>query len=68
MKINRIKFFRIARNFRQIDIARAMGISEGYVSKIETGRMKPSSELLSKIAAVLEIEPDELKEQGGAHE
>jgi len=53
------------KQFRQFDIARALGVSEGYVSKIETDRMKPSKELLTRIAEILKVDIEELTGAGG---
>jgi transcriptional regulator with XRE-family HTH domain len=56
--LNRFKLARLEKGLRQIDIARAAGIGEGYVSRIETGRVEPGPDLVRRIAQALNIDPD----------
>jgi transcriptional regulator with XRE-family HTH domain len=56
--LNRFKRARLEKGLRQIDIARAAGIGEGYVSRIETGRVEPGPDLVRRIAQALNIDPD----------
>ena len=65
MGLTRIKMVRLQRGLRQYDVARRAGIAESYMSKIETGRVKPCPELLARIAAVLDVAPETLRERGG---
>ena len=58
MGLNRFKLARLEKGLRQIDIARAAGIGEGYVSRIETGRVEPGPDLVRRIAQALHIDPD----------
>ena len=60
MAINRFKLARLERGFRQLDIARAVGLGETQVSRIETGRMKPARELVERIARALDVTPEYL--------
>jgi transcriptional regulator with XRE-family HTH domain len=60
MGLNRFKLARLAKGLRQIDVARAAGIGEGYVSRIETGRAEPGPDLVRRIAQALHIEPEYL--------
>ncbi|MGQ9569160.1 MAG: helix-turn-helix domain-containing protein [Anaerolineae bacterium] len=48
---------RIERNWRQAELAQALGISKGYLSAIETGKRLPSSDLAARIRAWMEQEP-----------
>lgn len=41
--------------FTQVDIAKLVGISDGYYSMIETGKRIPSIKVAKKIATVLNI-------------
>lgn len=55
MTITKIKIARLHSGLRQWDVARQVGVSESYVSKIETGRVKPDNQLLERIATVLKV-------------
>lgn len=56
----RISYYRKKRNLRQYELAIKTGTKSGYLSDIETGRVKPSIDLLARLAAALEITIDEL--------
>ncbi len=58
MGVNRFKLARLEKGLRQIDVARAAGIGEGYVSRIETGRVTPATALLRRIAQALNVAPN----------
>ena len=47
---NRIEEIRKAKNIRQEDFARALGVSRQTISSLETGRYNPSIQLAYKIA------------------
>ena len=66
MGMNRFKLARLERGLRQIDVARAAGIGEGYVSRIETGRVDPSPELVRRIAQALNVGTDYFSEDFGS--
>ena len=53
----RIRQQRTARNVTQRDLCEVVGITENFLSQIENGRRLPSFETLSRIAAVLDMEP-----------
>lgn len=55
MALSKIKLVRLQKGLRQWDIARQVGVTESFVSKIETGRVRPCNKLLEKIATVLEV-------------
>lgn len=61
MTLSPIKLARMRGGLRQIDIARKIGVSESQLSKIETGRIEPSGEILARIAEVLRVDEDELR-------
>jgi transcriptional regulator with XRE-family HTH domain len=48
-----IKLTRIARGWRQADLARALGVCRERVSQLETGRSKPGPVLLDRLATAL---------------
>ena len=48
--INRIKDLREDRDMRQIDLANAVGIDQRTLSNYETGKTKPDSDSLIKLA------------------
>ncbi|WP_022707446.1 helix-turn-helix transcriptional regulator [Paracoccus zeaxanthinifaciens] len=58
----RIRERRMAQDRRQSDVARAVGISPAYLNLIEHNRRPVSAELLEKLAAELQITPEELSE------
>ncbi len=58
MKI--IKVLRIKKDMTQLEMAKALGITENKLCRIETGRSSPSYELIKKIAAFLGVTPSEI--------
>ena len=61
----RIRELRTARKakdpkFAQIPFSSAVGISQTFLSKIESGDLPPSAEKIKKIAELLEVDADEL--------
>ena len=63
MNISKMKLIRMQQGLRQFDVSRVVGISEPYLSKIETGRVRPSENLLQKIATVLGVDCEKLREK-----
>lgn len=55
MKISRIKLARMNTGITQWALARALGISEGQLSKLESGRKVPSTAILSAIERELGV-------------
>lgn len=55
-----IRKYRITNNITQKELGEAIGISNTYLSDIETGRTNPSIKTLKKIAKGLEINYIEL--------
>jgi DNA-binding XRE family transcriptional regulator len=65
----RLQTLRYARGLGQIELAKAAGISRGYLARIEIGRHWPSLEVIEKLAKALKVKPSALLEygkQGGA--
>lgn len=50
-----LKFLREARRIRQQDFADRVGISQGALSLLETGRMRPAPEVAQRIALALGV-------------
>lgn len=47
---------RLARHWRQVDLAEAAGISQRYVTEIETGKVSVSLDRLLLLARILDLE------------
>lgn len=52
---NRIEEIRRARNIRQEDLAKSMGVSRQTISSLENGRYNPSIMLAHKIAQYFQM-------------
>lgn len=61
--VNPVKVWREYRGLTQQQLADAAGISKPYLSQIETGRRKGTTEILSAIAKTLDISLDEIIEK-----
>ena len=61
MSLN-LKKIRITKGIKQSEIAEAFGVSESAVSHWENGRFMPSTQKLTKLAAMLDCTVDELLE------
>ena len=57
---NRIEEIRKAKNIRQEDFARALGVSRQTISSLETGRYNPSIQLAYKIARYFTLTIEEV--------
>lgn len=57
---NPIKVWREYRGLSQSQLAKAAGISSAYLSQLETGRRKGSTEVLSALAKILELSLDDV--------
>lgn len=60
----RIRELRTHRGLTQAELARRMGITEGNVSRLETGGRAPSLRTIARVAAALGVEPAELLTRG----
>jgi len=58
--ITRFKIARMQAGLRQLDLAKALQVSENQITKWETGRGIPPEELLEPLAIVLHISPSEI--------
>lgn len=55
-----LRKIRTAKGMSQGDIARELGVSRGYISTIENGKMNPTLSTIVKLSKVLRISPDTL--------
>jgi transcriptional regulator with XRE-family HTH domain len=53
--LNGLKLARLQAGWRQIDLAKAADVSESQVAKWETDRLKPSPEMVERLAGVLGV-------------
>lgn len=60
-----IKYYRSAKQISQAELAEKTDVSALYISYIETGRRKPSLELLIRIASALSTTVDNLLAEKG---
>lgn len=58
--MNRIKEFRLKNGMTQIDLARALNVSQGSVSGYETGRFQPDLETMQRMAELFNTSIDTL--------
>jgi len=56
----RIRKLRLARNWRQIDLAQHSGVHEVHISDLERGAREPGLRTLHKIVAALDVTLSEL--------
>lgn len=56
----RLEEVRKKKNMSQVELARAIGISQVSICKFESGEMYPSLETLAKLAVVLDCPLDDL--------
>lgn len=52
---------RMARGLRQLDVAQALGVSEGLITKWETGRRSPPDELIAALAGIYDVAEAQVK-------
>ena len=57
MKATQLKASRLATGFTQVQLAKKLGKSQGYVSLLERGLRSPSMSLAERLAKVLELPP-----------
>jgi DNA-binding XRE family transcriptional regulator len=57
---SRIRTYRTYRSLSVSELAEAAGISQPYLSEIETGKKTGSVDVLKRIAAVLKVDLDDL--------
>ena len=54
-----LRHWRVARGLSQLDLAHAAGVSQRHLSFLETGRSRPSREMVLHLARALDIPPRE---------
>ena len=59
--LTEFKKVHLERGLRQFEVALRIGMSQSKLSKIETGQMVPDPELVGRIAAVLDVAPEDLQ-------
>lgn len=52
---DKLRDWRTSRHFSQLDLAATAGVSQRHISFLETGRAKPSREMVIHLAATLEV-------------
>ncbi|MBJ7415896.1 MAG: helix-turn-helix transcriptional regulator [Niveispirillum sp.] len=57
---NRVRTWRKNRGMTARDLAKQIGIAPGYLSEIETGKKAGSLQVLTRLAAVLRVDLDDL--------
>lgn len=55
-----IKEVRLSKNLSQMELAKKSGISQSYLSELESNKKSPTLRLLCKIAEALNVQPEEL--------
>ncbi|WP_427365677.1 helix-turn-helix domain-containing protein [Candidatus Caldatribacterium saccharofermentans] len=57
------RFKTLALGVKVKELARRIDVSESYLTNILNGRVRPSQEVLRRIAEALGLEPDEVQEE-----
>lgn len=60
-----LRNLRLRRGMSQFDVAKAVGINNSYLSRIENGERRPSPKILTKFADILDYPYDELVVKSG---
>lgn len=55
---SRLKAIRLWRKMSQVELAKLVGVGQGYLSDIETGRRQGSQEVLKSLAERLNVPPE----------
>ena len=58
--MNRIKVLRLERNIKQVDLAKAVSVSQAALSGYETGKYEPDFDTLKRIAGYFDVSIDYL--------
>ena len=64
----RIKRRRQELGMNQVALARAVGLTQGFLSAIETGRRQPSAKAIERLAQVLDTPPSVIVGENEAHD
>jgi transcriptional regulator with XRE-family HTH domain len=62
-KLRKGQLARVKMGLTLREVASQVGVAEGYICAILSGRMRPSQETLKKIGKVLNINPEELLDE-----
>lgn len=57
---NNLKKIRTLEAMSQGDIARALGVSRGYISNVENGKTNPTLSTIAKLSRALKVSTNEL--------
>jgi transcriptional regulator with XRE-family HTH domain len=60
---DKIKRLRKERGWSQAELAERLGVHDGHISRIETGKYQPSVDVLWKLARTLEVSADYLLDE-----
>jgi len=55
-----IRKIRLDRGMRLIEMAQGLNVTSAYLSAVETGKKSPSTDLVTKIAALLDLKANEV--------
>ena len=55
-----LKRIRTSKDISQGDIARTLGVSRGYISNIENGKMNPTLSTITSLAKAIKVSVSEL--------
>lgn len=55
-----LKCIRTKKGILQVDVARSLGVSRGFVSNIESGKTNPTLSTITRLANVVGVSTDEL--------
>lgn len=60
MKVSRFKVLRVMTGKSQVEVAREAGITQSFVSLIETNKAIPAGETKEKLARILKTQSEQL--------
>ena len=55
-----LKRIRTEKDISQVDVARSLGVSRGFVSNIESGKTNPTLATIARLANAVGVSSDEL--------
>lgn len=64
----RLKAARTAAGVKQAPLARALGVDPKHISRLETGKVRPSFDLICQVGHFLKVSPSTLLENDAAEE
>jgi transcriptional regulator with XRE-family HTH domain len=64
----KIKSLRTQKDLSQAELAEKIGLSHGHITRIETGKFNPSTEVLKKIAELFDVSADFLLDDSADNE